>query len=82
MKDYPDIIVKGKQPSDTVVIDESSLLTIRFDDIRDSRGRAIVQERIHGELKEKCFFLNDVDFEWHLGYDPDGALVLVPTKKK
>ena len=80
---YKRLVVKKRDKDDTYKIDEDRLVSIDGRcNIDDERGSPLVQKRYGGSFKDKGLYLNDHDYDWVIGMDNEGMLVLVPLRKR
>lgn len=77
-------VVMKKEEEGVLDVDEERLVdTRKFDGKITSKGSMgfLITNRIGGSLQDNSFFL-DRNYDWVLGKDNEGTVVLVPLKKE
>ena len=67
------------EEGEEIKISKKGMVNVPKGDIFDN-GRAVIQPRTIGEFKDKAFYLTAL-YDWVLGEDSSGCVILVPIKK-
>jgi hypothetical protein len=73
---YPTLAIKT-DPS-TIVSPDVLVKVPNFERVAAENDRELISTRISGNFANKAFYLGQT-FDWRLGLDSTGTLVLVPT---
>jgi len=71
------LFIKAKED---LKIDRTKLLVVPETNVNHQDGRTFIQRRVNGQFIGKAFWLNS-SFDWELGLDDEGEIVLVPIEK-
>ena len=74
MEEYKRLVLIEEETK-KIVIDKERLMYLEDEDMRD-----FIELREDGEFENKGFYLDDC-YEWVLGRDSTGALVLIPMER-
>lgn len=85
-EEYPSInlIKRNHVKEDSITVLEDDTVHIRdFGEFRTTLGGVKIAEvrRVSTKFSGKCIWLS-YEYDWVLGRDDEGSLVLMPTKKK
>lgn len=80
----PRIILKRNSPED-VLIDRDRCIGVspyvsmaRITGLKETVP--VLEDRRHGDFANSAFWLNS-NFDWEIGTDSDGAIILIPLKR-
>jgi len=81
--EYKRVKIADIERDDAYEIPEEKLVDISgLIEIRNIGRDQLMQMRMGGELMRKSIYLDEIYFDWVLGRDDSGLLVLVPIKRE
>jgi hypothetical protein len=81
--DLKRLIIIGKKEENTIEVLEEKTICVGEANCCDIiKNKVILQTRKFGSLANKAFWINTLDFDWHIGKDMDGSSILMPVRKE